>query len=67
MKYRRIIVETTGGRLISIIRDKDCDPGDVDYYILWKDIPSIPGITGGKVATAAIVEELVEAGIMRPG
>lgn len=33
------VIATPGGRLISILRDISQDPGDVDYVILYDQVP----------------------------
>jgi len=67
MEYSRVTIETSGGRLISIING--ADPGDVDYYIEYHDIARnrelLNSMTGRKV-TKSDADKLVLLGLLKP-
>ncbi len=67
MQWSVVTIETSGGRLISIVDGGD--PGDCDYYIEYDDIllhRELLSTMVGRKVTREDAEELVRVGLLQP-
>lgn len=69
MKYNNVVVETKGGRLISILKDISLDPGDADFVILYDDIPELHRKAKEMMGNGSLLNKhmnvLIELGLVR--
>ena len=41
MKYSSVTIESKGGRIVQILKDRSVEPGDVDYYMYYDGISDL--------------------------
>lgn len=63
------VIVTPGGRLISILKNISLDPGDVDYVILYDDIPKLHSSAKEMMGDGPLLNKhmntLIELGLIR--